>query len=188
MSDLRIQGLGRFTAYADPARASNGVQEDLTSVSQVKKPDDPFGLREICGHRPDVINVLDKIDEALANFNPGEGRYLDLHGIDFRSLNHFKVANYERLNLETLLKILSQKSQYPFYRANLSEANFRLADLAGANFEQANLAGANLTEAWLERASFEGANLTDAFAVVNDERLTGNALRDYLVSKFNVRI
>ena len=180
MSGLTVQGLNRFAQYFDPvSNFSNDTGEDLTSVSQIKNTHDPFGLRQrYASSRQDVIDTLDKIDAALANFNPYEGKYLDLNGIDFTPLNDLKVNRYETLNLERLLVASQNVSQYPLYRANLSDAILTGVDLYGANLERANL----------ERANLRMADLREAFALVDCQRVGGKILRNYLVSEFNVVI
>ena len=169
MSSLTVQRPGPYGGFpAVPQVKSTQVQ-------------DPFGLRETYRNNPDIIDILDKIDEALANFNPKENRYLDLHETDFRPLSNLKVANGELLNLETLLMILSQKSQYPFDRANLSKANLSEATLIKADLYRINLSkatliktnfyGANLDEANLEEVHSEGADFSGAS--LNRARLYG---------------
>ena len=201
MSGLTVQGIGRFTQYFD---SINQFGND----TQVQNTHDPFGLRERYASRQDVIYTLDKIDAALANFNPDEGKDLDLHGIDFRPLNDLKVNRYKTLNLERLLVASQNISQYPLYMANLSGTDLSSVNLFGADLREANLEGANLravilvgasllganllranlTYAILTRATLHGADLREAFAFVGGNQLTGQDLKHYLVTRFNVAI
>ena len=200
MSSLAVQRLGAFTAYANPASFSgDATGEDLTSVSQAEKTHDPFGLRKTYERHPDVISVLDKIDEALVNFNPNEDRYLDLHRIDFRPLSCLQTNGNEQLHLERLLIQSQNIVQYPLCKANFEGADLREAILKGAILTRAilrdaDLRGADLNEAQLTGADFTGADLRRAWLrnacvyIGNDEWLTGKALRNYLISEFKVVI
>ena len=195
MSSLTVPGIGRFTQYFDSINQfGNDTQEDLTSASQVKNTHDPFGLRKrYASSRQDVIDTLDKIDAAFADFNPDEDKYLDLHGIDFTPLNGLQANRHEILNLDGLLRASQNILQYPLFRANLSKTILTGADLTRATLNRATLNRAdlrevNLTKAILTKAILYGADLRRAFAFVNDERLTGNALKNYLVTLFNVEI
>ena len=191
MSGLTVPTTGRFVQYFDPVtNFNNNRQEDLTSASQVKKTHDPFGLRQrYASSRQDVIDTLDKIDAALADFNPEEDRYLNLNGIDFTPLNDLIVnRNHEILTLEGLLRASQNISQYPLYRANLRGAILAKVDLQEANLAKADLREVDLTNAYLRGAYLRGADLRGAFAIFGSERLTGDALKDYLLECFKVHI
>ena len=210
MSSLTVQRPGAFTAYVNPTitRSLDGSEgevifdqvqttDDLPPLSfsapassQVESTHDPFGLRERYASRQDVIDTLDKIDEALAlsDFNPDKNRLLNFSGMDFRPLRGLLINPIETLNLERLL-IASQKvSQYPLFRANLDGANLTRISLERADLGGSSFRGVDFTGAILSEASLVGTDLREAFAVVRGERLTGNALRNYLVNEFNVVI
>ena len=157
---------------SEPLIVSYGMQMPAF-VSVVKK--DPFGLRS--RDIPGINDALDKLEVAFENYDPRSGA--NLEEINLTCFRGLRVCNNEHLNLEDLLKQLTDKTQYPLCRANLSRAILADVDLA-----RAILVGADLTGANLLRANLSNANLINAFIMQDRHKITGLALRDYLSRTF----
>lgn len=160
-------------------------------------------LTEVDLHRVDLIGAdlthanLSRADLSLADLTGANLTGANLSHTDFSEANLFRAslnyadlseanlseANLERVNLTAAHLSHADLSYADLSYANLSHANLSHADLFYADLFEANLSNAKLQEVYLHRT-----NLFGAYVLQGDKKITGQALRQYLIETCKVKI
>ena len=125
------------------------------------------------------INLITGKDQNIVNFENADLISTDLSGVDLSGVNLRRVILYgANLSGAILSANLSGAglSSANLSRAGLIGANLRDADLRGATLTGAILVRADLTDTWLLRADLRGAAFTGAIltrAILDGADLTG---------------
>lgn len=173
---------------------------DLSPLSAIQATYSIFGHKEFLNLSFLITTISSNLGKTQyplrssklirANLSYADLRKTDLRGADLSQADLFHVdlshADLERTNLRGV-----NLSHADLERANLLGADLRDANLRGVDLSNANLIGASLYAADLSYTNLTGANLINAdlinaFVIDEDKMLTGQALKDYLVKKFEV--